>query len=39
MPVTVSTQGVDRPYSVEALHIAGSPCFLHSFLFLSPFCT
>lgn len=37
MPVTISTKGVDWPYSAEALQVVGSPCFLCSFLFLSPF--
>lgn len=38
--MTISTKGVDRPSSIEALHIAGSPCFLHkeiSFSFLHRF--
>lgn len=40
VPVTISTKGVDWPFSLEALYVAGSPCFLHkeiSFSFLHRF--
>lgn len=35
MLVTVSTKGVDWPYGVEALHVAGTPCFLRRISFSS----